>query len=117
MLQALLQACRKEGGARPELLLAELTPADEQRLLKVIRSLGQLDTVHTLLKVLYDARPRSPAVREAYVESVLVKAKDADRPLPLDRGGAAAAAVGRRQRRQPQHAGRPAQPARLSAPA
>ncbi len=75
VLQSLLRACRKEGGARPELLLAELSPADEQRLLKVIRSLGQLDTVHTLLKVLYDVRPRSPAVRDAFVESVVVKAK------------------------------------------
>ncbi len=41
----------------------------------MIRSLGQLDTVHTLLKTLYDARPRSPAVRDAFVESVVVKAK------------------------------------------
>ena len=52
-----------------------MTPADEQRLLKVVRSLGQLDTVHTLLKALSDARPRSPAVRDAHVESVVVKAK------------------------------------------
>ena len=41
----------------------------------MVRSLGQLDTVHTLLKGLSEARPRSPAVRDAYVESVVVKAK------------------------------------------
>ena len=57
------------------MLLAELPAADEQRLLKVVRSLGRLDTVHTLLKALADARPRSPAVRDAYVEAVIVKAK------------------------------------------
>ena len=61
--------CQKEGGQRSDLVLSELTPADEQRLLKVVRSLGQLDTVHTLLKALSDARPRSPAVRDAYVEA------------------------------------------------
>src|SRR5207248_2012272 len=52
------------------------SPADEQRLLKVIRSLGQLDTVHTLLKTLASARPNSQPVREAYVEAVLVKGKE-----------------------------------------
>ncbi|HWG43449.1 MAG TPA: hypothetical protein VN688_11740 [Gemmataceae bacterium] len=77
VLQALLQACRKTDGAPPFVpLLAELTSADEQRLLKVVRSLGQLDTVHLLLKPLTEARPRSVAVREAYLEAVLVKAKE-----------------------------------------
>ena len=75
MLRSLLRACQKEAGQRPDLILAELTPADEQRLLQVVRSLGQLDTVHTLLKALSDARPRSPAVRDAYVEAGIVKAK------------------------------------------
>ncbi len=75
LLRSLLRASQKEGGQRPDLLLAELTPADEQRLLKVVRSLGQLDTVHMLLKALADARPRSPAVRDSYVEAVIVKAK------------------------------------------
>jgi Flp pilus assembly protein TadD len=75
VLRSLLRASQKEGGQRPDLLLAELTAADEQRLLKVVRSLGQLDTVHTLLKALADARPRSPAVRDGYVEAVIVKAK------------------------------------------
>jgi Flp pilus assembly protein TadD len=77
VLQALLDACRESNsGARPSVpLLAELTADDEQRLLQVLRSLGQLDTVHTLLKALIKARPRSAAVREAYLEAVLVNAK------------------------------------------
>jgi Flp pilus assembly protein TadD len=75
VLQSLLRSCQKDAGQRPEPLLAELSQADEQRLLKVIRSLGQLDTVHTLLRTLSEARPRSPSVRDAHVESVVVKAK------------------------------------------
>jgi tetratricopeptide (TPR) repeat protein len=78
ILQALLQACYQNNkGAPPSVpSLTELTTADEQRLLRILRSLGQLDTVHTLLKTLTGARPRSPAIREAYLEAVLVKAKE-----------------------------------------
>jgi tetratricopeptide (TPR) repeat protein len=78
VLQALLQACLKGDNDSPQFvpLLADLTANDEQRLLKVLRSLGQLDTVHTLMKALADARPRSATVREAYLEAVLVKAKE-----------------------------------------
>jgi tetratricopeptide (TPR) repeat protein len=76
VLQALLQACESNGGQRYSPLLAELTPDDEQRLLRVVRSLGQLDTVLGLLKALSEARPNSPAVREAYLEAVLVKGKE-----------------------------------------
>jgi Flp pilus assembly protein TadD len=77
LLQALLNAAQKpEGVSHDEPLLTEMSAADEQRLLKVIRSLGQLDTVHALLKDLSEARPDSPAVREAYVEAVLVKGKE-----------------------------------------
>ncbi len=75
VLRSLLRACLKEGERRPDLILAELTAADEQRLLQVVRGLGQLDTIHTLLKALCEARPRSPAVRDAYVEAGIVKAK------------------------------------------
>ena len=76
VLHALLRVCQQQDNARrPDLLLADLTEADEARLLKVIRSLGQLDTVHMLLKTLSEARPRSGKVREAYVEAVLVKGK------------------------------------------
>jgi Flp pilus assembly protein TadD len=77
VLLVLLQACEPANGdGRTTSALADLTPGDEQRLLKVIRSLGQLDTVHTLLRTLSEARPRSALVREAYLEAVLVKAKD-----------------------------------------
>ena len=77
ILHALLKSCRElEGYGRPEPLLDELQPADEQRLLRVVRSLGQLDTVHTLLRKLAEARPHSAEVREAYVGAVLVKGKD-----------------------------------------
>jgi tetratricopeptide (TPR) repeat protein len=75
VLGSLLRAC-KRGESRPDGVLGELTAADEQRLLEVVRSLGQLDTAHTLLKALSDARPRSTTIREAYIEAVLVKGKD-----------------------------------------
>jgi Flp pilus assembly protein TadD len=75
VLQGLLLACQKgPGGRAPG--LTDLNPADEQRLLKVIRSLGQLDTVLALLRALTEARPRSGPIREAYIEAVLVKGKD-----------------------------------------
>jgi tetratricopeptide (TPR) repeat protein len=77
ILQSLLKNCIKKGSEiRADSILEQLTPQDEQRLLRVVRSLGQLDTVHTLLKGLADARPRSGPVREAYVEAVLVKSKE-----------------------------------------
>lgn len=99
VLRALLLACQKrESPGQVSAVLADLSAADEQRMLKIVRSLGQLDTVHMLLKALSEARPRSPAVREAYVEAVLVKGKmlvdrcawtEAEllmRPLVRDRG-------------------------------
>jgi tetratricopeptide (TPR) repeat protein len=99
VLQALLRACQEDNGDRDfDPVLAELTPNEEKRLLEVVRSLGALDTVMHLLKTLTEARPRSVLVREAYVEAVLVKAKElmdrcswteADlllRPLARDRG-------------------------------
>jgi tetratricopeptide (TPR) repeat protein len=78
VLRALLVACGESDRLdyRPDPILSEIGAEDEQRLLKVVRSLGQLDTVHTLLKTLVAVRSRSAAVREGYVEAVLVKAKD-----------------------------------------
>jgi tetratricopeptide (TPR) repeat protein len=77
ILQALLKNCLRRGGnPPPDPVLNEMSADDEQRLLRVIRSLGQLDTVLSLLKTLADVRQRSGAVREAYVEAVLVKAKE-----------------------------------------
>jgi Flp pilus assembly protein TadD len=106
VLQALLRACQQaDAVARPEPVLTQLSPADEGRLLKVVRSLGQLDTVHTLLRTLAEARPGSTPVREAYVEAVLVKGKElVDRcawteaemllkPLARERSGSRSAQV------------------------
>jgi Flp pilus assembly protein TadD len=76
VMYSLLRVCQqKDSSHRPDMVLSELTANDEQRMLQVVRSLGQLDTVHMLLKALSDARPRSTAVREAYIEAVLVKGK------------------------------------------
>jgi tetratricopeptide (TPR) repeat protein len=104
LLHALLRMCDERSLRDPRFdpVLSEMTANDEQRLLKVIRSLGQLDVVHTLLKALTAARPRSGAVREAYIEAVLVKAKESMdrcnwteaelilRPLANDRGASRA---------------------------
>lgn len=75
VLGALLRNCKK-GDGRIDPVLTDLHQNDENRLLQVVRSLGQLDTVHTLLKALSESRPRSAPVREAYVEAVLVKGKE-----------------------------------------
>ncbi|MFO0845450.1 MAG: hypothetical protein U0797_24210 [Gemmataceae bacterium] len=75
VLSGLLRTCKK-GDGRPDPLLAELHHSDEQRLLQVIRGLGQIDTVYSLLKTMTEARPRSAPVREAYIEAVLVKGKE-----------------------------------------
>jgi tetratricopeptide (TPR) repeat protein len=56
--------------------LESITQAEEQRLLKVIRSLGQVDASLALLRTLVNARPNSSAVQDAYVEAALVKARD-----------------------------------------
>jgi Flp pilus assembly protein TadD len=76
VLQGLLRTCQQAVTGRPDPLLTDLTAADEQRLLRVVRSLGQLDTVLALLRALVEARPRSTTVREAYIDAVLVKAKE-----------------------------------------
>jgi Flp pilus assembly protein TadD len=76
VLQALLRTCQKGENGSPDPRLSELTPAEENRLLRVLRGLGHLDTVHTLLRTLSEVRPRSPAIREAFIEAVLVKGKE-----------------------------------------
>jgi len=44
--------------------------------LKLFRSLGQIDTIMRLMQALSAARPGSGPIREAFIESVLVKARD-----------------------------------------
>ena len=75
LLQALLNNAQPTEGAVYDLALTEMLPADEQRLLALLTSLGQLDVSHSLLSVLAAARSQSPAVQEAFAEVVLVKAK------------------------------------------
>jgi Flp pilus assembly protein TadD len=78
VLQALLKAAQKRnyGTLITDPVLLDMTNEDEARLLKVLKSLGQIDSVLSLVKTLVDARPRSTAVREAHIEAVLVKGKD-----------------------------------------
>ncbi|MBU6173577.1 MAG: tetratricopeptide repeat protein [Planctomycetes bacterium] len=107
VLRALLLACQqRESPGGVSALLADLTPFEEQRLLKVVRSLGQLDTAYMLLEALNQTRPRSLAVKEAFIETVLVKGKllidrcqwtDAElllRPFVRDRGFSKSSQVG-----------------------
>jgi Flp pilus assembly protein TadD len=75
LLQALLSAGQADNGDGFDPALADMLPADEERLLSLLSGLGQLDVSHALLKVLAAARPQSPAVQEAFAEVVLVKAK------------------------------------------
>src|SRR5207248_6601033 len=48
----------------------------EERLVRVIKTLGNIDVVHRLLRSLFNSRGTSAPVREAYYEAALVKAKD-----------------------------------------
>jgi tetratricopeptide (TPR) repeat protein len=77
LLLVVLQSCQpangKPGGEDP---LFQISAEDEQRILQLVRSLGQLDIALSLLEKLARARPRSPAVQEAYLEAALVRGKD-----------------------------------------
>jgi len=53
-----------------------LTPAEEQELVKLFRSLGQLDTTYQLLRTLTNLRPNSPAALEAHYECALARARE-----------------------------------------
>jgi tetratricopeptide (TPR) repeat protein len=76
-LQSLLrQAIRGEDVICTENLLLEMAPDVEERIVKVVKTLGNIDVVHKLLRALSNARMTSVPVREAYYESALVKAKD-----------------------------------------
>lgn len=55
--------------------LTDMTPEVEQRLVKLFRSLGQVDVVYNLLRTLADSRPNSMQVREAYYEAGLVRGR------------------------------------------
>src|SRR5262249_16163268 len=53
-----------------------LSSADEQRLLRLVRSLGDIETAYSLLRSLAGAHPHSPALQEAYLEAALAQARD-----------------------------------------
>ncbi|HEX5273046.1 MAG TPA: hypothetical protein VFW33_21260, partial [Gemmataceae bacterium] len=81
LLQALLKAAEPGDGDGFDPGLADMLPADEDRLLLLLWGLGQLDVSHSLLKALAAARPQSLRVQEAFAEVVLVRAKSL-----MDRG-------------------------------
>jgi tetratricopeptide (TPR) repeat protein len=76
VLHGLLRNAEVDGDPRFDPILAELTAEDEKRLLSIARDLGHLDAAIGLLKTLWIARPSSAAIREAYLEVVLIKAKE-----------------------------------------
>jgi Flp pilus assembly protein TadD len=57
-------------------LLLDMAEDVEARLVEVIKTLGNIDVVHRLLRSLFNTRPNSATVREAYYEAALVKAKE-----------------------------------------
>src|SRR5262249_2364212 len=77
LLLVVLQSCQPANG-KPggEAAMLQISAEDEQRILQLVRSLGQLDIAVSLLDKLVRARPRSPAVQEAYLEAALVRGKE-----------------------------------------
>ena len=57
----------------PEGGLTDLTAEDEQRLIRLVRSLGKMDTAIAMLGALLAGRAGSVQLQEAYVEACLVK--------------------------------------------
>lgn len=84
VLEELLKHTRPETpGEERALLVLDLdspleivAPADEQRLIKLIRGLGNLDASYNLLRTLSVTRPRSAPVLEAYYECALARGRD-----------------------------------------
>src|SRR5262249_41616248 len=84
VLQALLQAVRRsvpdsDDGLAPLECAPEivnLSSADEQRLLRLVRGLGGIETAYSPLRSLAGAHPHSPALQEAYLEAALAQARD-----------------------------------------
>ena len=77
LLHVVLQTCQpangKPGGADA---LLDLSADEEQRILQLVRSLGQLDIALSLLQTLARARPRSTTIQEAYLEAILARGKE-----------------------------------------
>jgi tetratricopeptide (TPR) repeat protein len=89
LLEALLKTClvpkrpgppplpgtTTNGDGHPPFAPGAVTAADAQRLLRMLSGLGQFDAVYPLLRALAAALPLSQPVQEAYLEVVLVQAK------------------------------------------
>jgi Flp pilus assembly protein TadD len=75
LLSAVLRGSQNGNGAPDDPVLTQMTADDEQRLLGVLRGLGQLDTVDLLLEALTAARPASSGLREAHYETRLLSGK------------------------------------------
>jgi tetratricopeptide (TPR) repeat protein len=77
LLLVVLQSCQPANG-KPgsQDALIQISAEDEQRILQLVRSLGQLEIALSLLQKLVGARPRSPAVQEAYLEAALVRGQE-----------------------------------------
>ena len=60
----------------PDSPLENLGDGDEQKLIALFRSLGQIDVTFNLLRTLAGARPNSAAVGAAYLEAAIIKARD-----------------------------------------
>jgi len=77
LLLVVLQSCRPANG-KPgsENGLLEISSDEEESILQLVRSLGQLEGALGLLQTLARARPRSAAVQEAYLEASLARGKE-----------------------------------------
>jgi Flp pilus assembly protein TadD len=75
LLSAVLRGSQNGNGAPDDPVLTQMTAEDEQRLLTVMRGLGQLDTVNLLLQALTAARPASAGLKEAHFETMLLAGK------------------------------------------
>ncbi len=80
ILHGLLHVTALAGKSLPspetDALLRDFTPAEEQRLLKLLRSLGQIDVIHPLLQTLAGIRTTSRAIQDAYFDAALLKARE-----------------------------------------
>jgi len=64
------------GDKEREGLLASMTAEEEQRLLGMLSGLGQFEAAYPLLRRLAGLRPKSSPAQEAYLEVVLIQAKN-----------------------------------------
>ncbi len=63
------------GAGNKETVLAEMTPTEEQRILSMLAGLGQFEVTYPLLRRLAALRPHSAHAQSAYLDIVLVQAK------------------------------------------